>query len=326
MTTPSEGQQILARLVSDFRDYIKQVSDSELGHGSYGVVYPGLRRQHSGNQREWGDLPVAMKFFNSIGLRRDQVENSFVHELEYMLRARHLACLPIVAWGFPSGRFVLVTPRMETDLQKLLDACRADPKRFPYEGRSLIALGIASGIAHLHSLGIIHCDIKPGNILLERKSDGEVRPMIGDFGLAKQMKRENLTGAEGTPIYQAPEWLAGDKELRPSIDVYSYGVLLFELFTGVDANTEKFRTDGITGFRPEFPASLKLPPPLVGLIQTCWAQDRTARPTFQQILEQRETLKVGGGDFANFEKYWEELDGPYTGTNYWPPKPTSKAQ
>ncbi|KAJ0983589.1 hypothetical protein J5N97_011844 [Dioscorea zingiberensis] len=96
-----------------------------------------------------------------------------------------------------------------------------------------IALGVARGLVYLHEKCrdcIIHCDIKPENILL----DENFCPKLADFGLAKLMGREFsrvLTSMRGTVGYLAPEWITG-LPITPKADVYSYGMVLFELISG----------------------------------------------------------------------------------------------
>ncbi|KAI6673091.1 hypothetical protein NL676_000997 [Syzygium grande] len=96
-----------------------------------------------------------------------------------------------------------------------------------------IAIGIAKGLEYLHERcrdRIIHCDIKPENILL----DSELTPQIADFGLAKLVGRDVshvITTMRGTRGYLAPEWISGGA-ITSKVDVFSYGKLLFEIISG----------------------------------------------------------------------------------------------
>jgi len=99
--------------------------------------------------------------------------------------------------------------------------------------RFQIALGIAKGLSYLHEecrSCIVHCDIKPENVLL----DDSFMPKIADFGLAKLFGRDFsrvLTTMRGTIGYLAPEWIGGTA-ITPKADVFSYGMMLFEIMSG----------------------------------------------------------------------------------------------
>ena len=102
-----------------------------------------------------------------------------------------------------------------------------------WKTRYYIAIGTARGLAYLHENCrdcIIHCDIKPENILLDANYD----PKVADFGLAKVIGRDFsrvLTTMRGTRGYLAPEWISGEA-ITPKVDVFSYGKLLFEILSG----------------------------------------------------------------------------------------------
>uniref|UniRef100_A0A2N9GXL2 Receptor-like serine/threonine-protein kinase n=1 Tax=Fagus sylvatica TaxID=28930 RepID=A0A2N9GXL2_FAGSY len=107
------------------------------------------------------------------------------------------------------------------------------PCQFEWQERVEIALGIARGLAYLHSgceQRIIHCDVKPENILLH----DNLQVKISDFGISKLLSREQstfFTALRGTRGYLAPEWLTGTP-ISDKADVYSYGMVLLEIVTG----------------------------------------------------------------------------------------------
>ncbi|KAL7218613.1 hypothetical protein ACSBR2_011809 [Camellia fascicularis] len=115
-----------------------------------------------------------------------------------------------------------------------------EPKVLDWKTRHQISLGTTKGLAYLHEECrdcIIHCDIKPANILL----DVDFTPKVADFGLTKLLGREFnkvLTTMRGTTGYLVPEWI-----LRVAIinkaDIYSYGMMLFELISG-RRNTHRY--------------------------------------------------------------------------------------
>jgi len=100
-----------------------------------------------------------------------------------------------------------------------------------WKQRLNIALGVAKGLNYLHHEcleWVIHCDVKPENILL----DQNLEPKIADFGLAKLLNRggsnQNVSRVQGTVGYMAPEWISS-LQITAKVDVYSYGVVLLEL-------------------------------------------------------------------------------------------------
>ena len=93
-----------------------------------------------------------------------------------------------------------------------------------------IALQLCAGIAEAHRSGILHGDLKPANVILCRQEDGSTRAVITDFGLSTESKVASEARG-GTPRYMAPELGRGGKA-SPASDVFSLGVILYELITG----------------------------------------------------------------------------------------------
>src|SRR6185503_19297249 len=107
-----------------------------------------------------------------------------------------------------------------------------DP-RPPFPDVKRILHDVADALAYAHGRGIIHRDIKPDNILLDRLSG---RPMVTDFGIARAVEgdsRLTVTGiAVGTPAYMSPEQAMGEKEIDGRSDLYSLSVVGFQMITG----------------------------------------------------------------------------------------------
>jgi serine/threonine-protein kinase len=116
---------------------------------------------------------------------------------------------------------------------------------------------VAQAVQHAHEQGVIHCDLKPSNVLLDQ--DGE--PLVSDFGLARVTGAGSagegaLPDLAGTPAYMAPEQLAGRGEPPgPATDVWALGVMLYELLTG----RRPFRADTLLGMQQAV-CSGELPP------------------------------------------------------------------
>uniref|UniRef100_J3MBK7 non-specific serine/threonine protein kinase n=2 Tax=Oryza brachyantha TaxID=4533 RepID=J3MBK7_ORYBR len=194
----------------------------ELGSGGSGVVYKGVLDD---------ERKVAVKKLNDVIYGEQELRS----QLSVIGRMYHMNLVRI--WGFcvDKTKILLVSEYIENgSLDKLLFD---DHNLFPvlkWSQRYSIALGVAKGLAYLHHEcleWIVHCDIKPENILLDK----DFEPKIADFGLVKLLKQgttQMLSRVHGTRGYIAPEW-ALNLPITGKADVYSYGVVLLELVKGI---------------------------------------------------------------------------------------------
>jgi serine/threonine protein kinase len=204
----------------------------ELGRGGSGIVYKGILDD---------GRAVAVKMLENIR----HCEEEFQAELRVIGRINHMNLVRI--WGFcsDSSSKMLVTEYIEKG--SLANILFNDNILLEWKQKFNIALGVAKGLAYLHHEcleWVIHCDVKPENILL----DQNLEPKIADFGLAKLLNRggsnQNVSRVRGTVGYMAPEWISS-LQITAKVDVYSYGVVLLELVLGrqvldlaVDADEE----------------------------------------------------------------------------------------
>jgi serine/threonine protein kinase len=149
--------------------------------------------------------------------------------------------------------------------------------------RTLIALDVARGMEYMHERAIIHRDLKSLNILL----DSERRARICDFGLVRLKSLAPMTGLIGTPQWMAPEILMCSIYYDGKVDVFSYGVVLWELLTNElpypNVPLEKLGYLVVEQhLRPGIPH--ETPSDLAALITACWAGSPSDRPTFTQII------------------------------------------
>ncbi|XP_040381228.1 putative receptor protein kinase ZmPK1 [Oryza brachyantha] len=194
----------------------------ELGRGASGVVYKGILKDKRA---------VAVKKLVDIS----QCEEGFHHELSVISKIYHMNLVRV--WGFCSdgSHRMLVSEYVENgSLDKMLFGSAGSQILLEWKQRFKIALGVAKGLAYLHHEcleWVIHCDMKPENILL----DENLEPKITDFGLAKLLNRrgsnKNVSRIHGTRGYLAPEWVSS-LPITAKVDVYSFGVVLLELLKG----------------------------------------------------------------------------------------------
>ncbi|KAJ4751875.1 Serine/threonine-protein kinase [Rhynchospora pubera] len=199
--------------------YITKNFSETLGKGGFGSVYKGTLPNST---------VVAVKRLRDI----NQSDKSFRAEVSTIGNIQHLNLIRLLGFCSKKGQKLLVYEYMPVgSLDKHLFGNSS--ASLTWKTRYQITLGISRGLHYLHEECrdcIIHCDIKPENILLDKS----FVPKIADFGLAKLLGREFsrvLTSMRGTIGYLAPEWIAGSA-ITTKADVYSYGMMLFEIISG----------------------------------------------------------------------------------------------
>jgi serine/threonine-protein kinase len=194
-----------------------------LAVGSMGIVYRAERVQLG--------RPLAVKFLHASYASDPTFIQRFERETRVMGRLAHPHCVSVIDFGVDSGPYVVMEFVSGRTLRSLIEGGRLSVERAVHITRQTLA-----GLAHAHSLGIIHRDIKPANIMLMEATGTGDHVRILDFGLAtlrEQASSEISHSAIviGTPNYMSPEQSIGGKADVRS-DVYSTGVVLFELLTG----------------------------------------------------------------------------------------------
>ncbi len=193
------------------------VLERELGRGGMGVVY--LARQDGLNR------PVALKMI--LGAANERALIRFLAEAEAVAAVRHPNVVEVYHFGQHGARPYLALEFCPGgDLDALAGAGKLEPRR----AAELMAQ-VAEGVAAAHAQGIVHRDLKPHNVMLTAAGE----PKVTDFGLAKRLAGAGLTATGavvGTPAYMAPEQAGGTKFVGPPADVWSLGVMLYELLAG----------------------------------------------------------------------------------------------
>jgi len=169
---------------------------------------------------------VAIKLLKYEYTRDPAFQRRFVHEAQALAGLDHPSLVRLYDFGVENDQYYMVMELVEgSDLKAYLTRRGA----LPTHEAIWIALQLAEGLGLAHRAGLVHCDVKPQNVLLRP----DLQPKLTDFGIA----RSTLAGGQadeepwGTPQYFSPEQARGEA-LGPASDIYSLGVVLFEMATG----------------------------------------------------------------------------------------------
>ena len=194
-----------------------------ISQGAMGVVYRAVRTNL--------DRQVAIKVMHVALPEAMKVRERFEREAQVMARLDHPHCVSIIDYGLHDNKPYVV---MELVRGRSLHELLVEQKRLEIPRAVDVMRQILSGLAHAHEQGIIHRDIKPGNIMVTPKAPLGLHVRLLDFGLARIAEGSSSISngvAVGTPSYMAPEQCRGEP-VDATVDIYACGVVLFEMLTG----------------------------------------------------------------------------------------------
>jgi thiol-disulfide isomerase/thioredoxin len=216
LDTPGAALSAACLLRGDFGDF--EVIE-EVGRGGMGVIFRA-------RQKSLGRV-VALKLILAGQLASPEQVRRFHHEAEEAGQLDHPHIVPIYQVGELNGQHFFAMKLIEGG--SLGDRIKHFTR--DHHGAARLMATVARAVHYAHQRGVLHRDLKPGNILLDECG----QPHVTDFGLAKHLGHEGttLSGAIlGTPGYMAPEQAAGRKDVSVAADVHGLGAVLYELLTG----------------------------------------------------------------------------------------------
>jgi serine/threonine-protein kinase len=251
-----------------------------LGQGGMGIVYEA---EHLRLKQR-----CAIKVLSSQMLAMTEIVERFEREARAsaQLRSPHVTRVMDVETTPENVPYIV----MEMLHGRDLDGELQDRGRLPHEEAVDYVLQACGAIAEAHSAGIIHRDLKPGNLFLARREEEQIVKVL-DFGISKVVGDETskLTGAGtliGTALYMSPEQLRSAAKVDARSDIWSLGVILFELLTGEtpwSGTAPQVAAAIVTEDPPDIMAKCSLPAPLAGAIRKMLRRDPNER--FQTIAE-----------------------------------------
>jgi serine/threonine protein kinase len=272
-------QQLLKAIPDEIHDGVMSLDDFEpqgdIGSGGFGKVIRALHRSS-------GQIVAIKTVFTDEDLTSELI-NDYVREIRTLWKCR----FPFILFlhGFTvQPPFAIITPFVSGGSLYNYTRHRKAKARLTNTQKSLIAIGVAYGMSHLHEVNVIHRDLKSMNILL----DSSILPFICDFGIARTVEGKNvaLTRDCGTTYWMAPEQMQSH-HYDHRVDVYSYGMVLYEMlchqmpFEGLEPI--QCAVEVCRGARPTLPSSGNKK--VCELIKQCWQHDPKKRPEFTQIFD-----------------------------------------
>ncbi|GJS84495.1 serine/threonine-protein kinase STY46 [Tanacetum coccineum] len=247
------------------------ILDHKVASGSYGDLYKGTYRSQE----------VAIKILKTERVNTD-LQKEFAQEVYILRKVRHKNVVQFIGACTKPPSLCIVTEFMSGG--SVYDYLHKQRGTFKLPTLLKISVDISKGMNYLHQNNIIHRDLKAANLLLD---EHEV-VKVADFGVARVKAQTGVMTAEtGTYRWMAPEVIE-HKPYDHKADVFSFGVVLWELLTGklpYEYLTPLQAAVGVVqkGLRPTIPKNT--PPKLVELLEKCWQQDPSLRPDFTEIIE-----------------------------------------
>lgn len=255
---------------------------TQIASASYGELYKGI----------YCSQEVAIKVLKAEHVS-SEMQREFAQEVYIMRKVRHKNVVQFMGACTQPPRLCIVTEFMSGG--SVYDYLHKQKGFFKFPTVLKVAIDVSKGMNYLHQHNIIHRDLKAANLLMDE--NGVVK--VADFGVARVRAQSGVMTAEtGTYRWMAPEVIEHEPYDHKA-DVFSFGVVLWELLTGklpYEFLTPLQAAIGVVqkGLRPTIPKSTH--PKFVQLLEKSWQQDPTLRPDFSEIIESLQQLAKEVGD------------------------------
>eukprot|EP01094_Clydonella_sp_ATCC50884_P023277 TRINITY_DN5531_c0_g1_i1.p1 TRINITY_DN5531_c0_g1~~TRINITY_DN5531_c0_g1_i1.p1 ORF type:complete len:829 (-),score=238.19 TRINITY_DN5531_c0_g1_i1:264-2750(-) len=247
----------------------------KIGRGGFGVVYKGF----------WKGKPVAVKKVHSDEMDDGELA-SFRSEVELMRELSHENVLTCLGASLDTELFIITEFMGKGNMSE----CLQNEPNLPWSLKIQMAIDAAMGMLHLHSreTPIVHRDLKSLNLLV----DEQYRVKVADFGLSKATSGKSLNSKVGSLNWAAPEILLRRAAYTPQSDVYSFGMVLYELVTEhppfQNMNPLQVVRAIDSGELPQLPDGTN--EEYVSLVEDCWRDEPLDRPGFAEIVERLQEI------------------------------------
>ncbi|MFJ3661260.1 serine/threonine-protein kinase [Streptomyces sp. NPDC090119] len=279
----------------------KYLLEEPLGRGATGTVWRASQRETAGAEAAVAGQPgetVAIKVLKEELASDPDIVMRFLRERSVLLRLTHPNIVRVRDLVVEGDLLALVMDLVDgPDLHRYL----RENGTFSPVAASLLTAQVADALAASHADGVVHRDLKPANVLL-RQYDGQMYPMLTDFGIARLADSPGLTRTHefvGTPAYVAPESAEGRPQTS-AVDVYGAGILLYELVTGRPPFSGATALEVLhqhLSAEPRRPSTI--PDPLWTVIERCLRKSPEQRPSAENLARALRVVAEGVGVHAS---------------------------